>query len=515
MKTDREMTESLLKRRDEYDREKMRRTANLRLIPKIGVPVCAALAVVTVISFGGGLFTERDNGKDINLAVSASGTPLLTEAGDDQNRKKDIDIYSAVGYTASELLSLDEENIYGITVQKDAEIPRKIVFDNVIYNSMDYYIASVDENENSGVLFYPAGTVTFETRRTDSEEPCFLSCTAFDMENAEEMTAIVINGQINLYNKERSGRFNIDGVIYDAQVFMEDFGRYRASDRLVGANGFSEAYYAEERSTGEVLRDTFTVFNSGDGYICFGSTRQPDAENTLSTDGYEKVLDISDYILKYFLNVSYDNFYGLCGNKETDGEISEIVYQGRSFLKCEYESDSDIMLHQLRNVYINKNNYTLFEVDGRGDILAIINGSKFEFFTLKESDVWYNYNVSVEPIEMDQLKTIVADLQEGLFDQEKLESENCIHFYDDGYNTQFCYNGENGENYVFIIGYDDPNSNTAQRLTVVDTDSGSRIYMSLDSDKINDYFIWDGDRLIIEFNRWKMAISDIVDSLQE
>ena len=119
MKTNEEMTESLLQRRDNYIKEKAKRSMRLRLIPKIGVPLCAMAAVVTVLSFNRDIFKANSpGGVDINLISGGASLPGIsedyyTQEDTDSSLRKEAEIIpeSSSGFSAKELLGFTPEEL--------------------------------------------------------------------------------------------------------------------------------------------------------------------------------------------------------------------------------------------------------------------------------------------------------------------------------------------------------------------------------------------------------------------
>ncbi len=508
MKTDREMTESLLKRRDEYNSAKLRRGANLRLIPKIGVPVCAAVGLITVLSLNKNLFTGGSaNGKDINLVSSAPQSALLTDKNyPDQLTEKTTSISENRGYSAEELLSEEIKTEHEIIVQDDVGIPEKIILDKVIYSYIDLYTFSVRENEGKDMfdnaIFYPAGSVTFEMPGEEKDYTRFISCTAFDMISSEDFAAIVINGSIQIYIKERSARFETEDTIFEVEAPLTEFSQYKISDQIFYEDDECTVLNAEEKSSGDVLKDIWVVFDKdmgfSQGYLCFSS--YPRQNYGLATDSFGKVMDKSDNVLKHFLKNGSDNYYNIVGTLWTNNGKAEktesLNYLGKTYEKVSSENYDNATLRQLRNININGNTYTLFEVNGRSDTTAIIEYGELSFFH-------HTYEIqlsnTIEPISAKELWALKEDLKNNYINLDSISPESINAYYDGGYNAQFYYKGDEEEQYAVVIAVDGPNG--ADRLTIADMNSEKRVDIFIGTDNIDDYIYFDGDKVKIDFDK--------------
>lgn len=505
MKTDREMTESLLKRRDEYNSAKLRKGAYLRLIPKIGVPICAAVAIVTVLSLNKNLFTGgSESGKDINLISSAPQSALLN---DNKLDEKKTDTNANRGYSAGELTSEDIKNSREITVQEGVGIPEKIILDKVIYSYIDLYTFSVREDENNTMyddaIFYPEGSVMFEVPNEKGDYSSFISCTAFDIIGAKDFAAIVINGSIQIYAKERSAKFEAEGVTYEAETPWTAFSKYEVSDKIVYGNDEYMIYNAVEKSTGDVQKDVWIVYYNNDyshqGYLCFSAYSQ---QKELSIDNYGKVMDKSDTILRYFNKNGSDNYYNILGSLwSTYGQIQKaesLSYLGRTYERVSSEGYDNATIRQLRNIDINGNTYTLFEVNGRSDTVAIIENGELSYFCHTYE---IQFSESIEPISAEELWNITNELKQNYFSMDSITTDGRVHvYYDSGYNAQFYYKGDDDkEQYAIIVAVDGPNG--ADRLTVADMNSDKRVDIYIGTDNIDDYIYFDGDKVKIDFDK--------------
>ncbi|MCM1298112.1 MAG: hypothetical protein NC203_02280 [Firmicutes bacterium] len=492
MKTDREMTASLLQRREEYIREKAKRNAHCRMISHIAAPVCAAAAVVTVLSISGNIFTPASQGKNISLVEGSGALPVLSDPPQDGNGAKwyKSEIEAANNYysqelSARELLSIPPEELggYGISTVSNISVPEAIVCENVICKYTDAYVSLEDlADGDTDIMFVPSGTAAI-CAGTDSDlDKIEISyVTTFNIGSSEWLSAILINGRLEIYEKERSAGIEINGTVYQATAMISDdvyFVRRDITDQ-------NDEYTAFELSTAGKREYLIARSDSSElsGWLCFESYPAPE-EEYLSTDYYGCVMDTGERIREYVYKIDSGeldyNYYNIYGTTEyVEALIDVFSYNGAQYQLTDTGYTSDYNpeeLYQWGTLTVASNRYTVFMVNRSTDRLALIQKGTLTYFDKVYANV--EYSVSIKSLSRDELTQIVMSVFRGETADLVYSEYEKYGYYNGIYNIQFYYQSDDGEDFALVISaYDDEfeeisdvklvNMNTKEDLDVV------------------------------------------------
>lgn len=357
MKTDYEMTKSLIKRRDEYMAVK-RKKAALRLIPKTLVPLfCMAAVIISVMTLNGVFAPPK---VDVSLVsgnsnISAlenltSQSPFVTTAEADGNVN---DIESALASVNAALASMEE----GLTDESSDsakwEDSSKWVYAadilEAVKNDLDSVITEADycwhfetlETKNpdclieSGIIYYLVDPEAedyadlgfdMETARIcceplpaavlyevvdDNEKDTtskYVFGSLYKIAGMEGYVTLIYDGQFWLYRAEKWATFIVNDRNYYTHLALSCSERYVPSNVVADINDEYTVYYAFDDVTGQVCVEdekseaVYVVIsvNSGrkDAWVCRSYPAAPE-EYRLNRDKLGKIEDTAKNITRY------------------------------------------------------------------------------------------------------------------------------------------------------------------------------------------------------------------------
>lgn len=482
MKTDREMTESLLRRRDQYMMKKAKRGLILRQIPKVALPLCAAAALVTVLSMNiSRLASPGTESVDITLV---SGNATLPDSTGNQTAKKNSDellyridsvmespYYDITCLKASELFLLngDELKHAGISFADNVDIPREIVCGNVIYEYTDSYVSS--EYLNGDITLTPFGEAAILCKMEQGEFD-IQNVTVFYIDNLDDYAAIFINGQIEVYRADRSAQVSVVGSsekedyeYYQEILKMED----EIEDLKSNISGSYDNYLYWSIDTGN---NYFIISDASDSenLLCrrFELTTLGGFSDDLSleTDQYGNVTDDNEKILKYIKTIELNdwdyNIFNL--NKMPDEMIVDTFeFRNNTFTFAGYlNTDSTQRLTQWGEYYNGGGHFTVFKTEQSNSFAVIMNDRIAIYCT--EGGI--AYDTSITPLNIDQMNEVIYSFRNGYDWNSDIENDR-HYFYDGIFRVQFYYRGDSGIDYALLITSDDPSYSRVLSIELV------------------------------------------------
>lgn len=496
MKTDKEMTESLLRKRDQYMREKARKGMILRQIPKVGIPLCAAIAMVTVLSTNTEFFKPASESVDINLV---DGSVTLSASSDNQivsSNSTDLfyridsimepSSYYITCLKASELFSLnaDELKQAGISAADNVDIPREIACGNVIYEYTDSYISN--EHLNGDLTLTPFGEVAILCKMEHGSVE-IQNVTAFYADNLDGYAAIFINGQIEVYQADRTAQVSVigsskkEGYEYYQEILrMEDDIEDLKSNIVDSYNDYN--YW----STNTEYSDNYVIISDPSGTenrLCrrFELTTLGGFSDDLSleTDQYGNVTDNNEKILKYIktieLNDQNYNIFNL--NKMSDNmvvdtfEFRNNVYTFAGYLNA----DSTQRLTQWGECYYDKGHFTVFKME-QSNSFAVIMKDRIAVYCTEGGIA---YDTSITPLNIDQMNEVIYSFRNGYDSNADIENDR-HYFYDGIFRVQFYYRDDNGIDYALMITSDEPSYSRVLSIELINLNTNEIIDITND-----------------------------------
>lgn len=480
MKTNEEMTESLLQRRDNYIKEKAKRSMRLRLIPKIGVPLCAMAAVVTVLSFNRDIFKANSpGGVDINLISGGASLPGIsedyyTQEDTDSSLRKEAEIIpeSSSGFSAKELLGFTPEELEaaGIYSGEDIQVPEKIVCKNIIYTLTDYEITSEGlTGYRIDIMFIPFGSAAIYSTNTQGEgETKSSRVTVFNIGSNQWSAAILINGQIYIYEKEKSAKFYIGDVVYKASEFIPD-------RKIFGSFALYSSYEDYDVYSGYLLgKSQWIIYDKIEDktWLCADAYSRDAEQLQINTDYCGSIIDLGEIVMDYVNALDRaeltENYYDVSYTGKFDEYWCEsFKYNGSEYGFAGYSDGSD-ELYQWVDLSIGGRRFTLFKVNRSTDTLAIIQQGSITYFNRISPAVYYS--TDIEPLSLEELETAVKIYTTDPISAEDIKYDRYC-YYDGSFNIQFYYKNDNGAEFAFIVSTVDesPDNITALKLMNINT----------------------------------------------
>lgn len=370
MKSDREMTESLIKRRDEYIAHKTAQkklSSALGLIPKIAVPVFGIFAVVACVLFFNGVFdrekvdvdlvgagssnlqgveyytaetsvAEKENiitdiTEDKPTDNSVSPAQTWAQGGDssidsnnnriDENEVKAADILDAV---QNDLSFFQKE---GETVEISVlsiGCPAYVVCDGTIYcfvypEGTDYLSLGFDP-ENAVLLDTLPPAIVYESAvESDGESNSTqIFGSLYEVKGMEGYAVAVFDKRLWLYKAEKAAQFTINDKVYFTNLAMADSLRYNCSEVVVDKNDEYTVYYAVDNlNKGQIcdaeyepiyiiMNNDYFTSESKEAWICYGASPATPEKYRLKINIKGKIEDTAENLVSYYRNYSNNVF---------------------------------------------------------------------------------------------------------------------------------------------------------------------------------------------------------------
>lgn len=370
MKSDREMTESLIKRRDEYIAHKMAQrkiSSALGLIPKIAVPVFGIFAVVACVLFFNGVFDREKvdvdlvgagssnlhGAEDYTAETSAaekeniitditedkptdnSAAPAQTwvQGGNssiesnndriDENEVKAADILDAV---QNDLSFVQKENGEVQINILSIGCPAYIVCDGTIYSLVDpkgtNYLSFGFDPENAVLLDTLPQAIVYESAvESDGESnSADIYGSLYEVKGMEGYAVAVFDKRLWLYKAEKAAQFTIGDKVYFTHLAMADSLRYNCSQVVVNENDEYTVYYATDNlNKGQicdeeyepvyiVMNNDYFTSKKAEAWICYGSSPATPEKYRLKINIKGKIEDTAGNLVSYYRNYSNNVF---------------------------------------------------------------------------------------------------------------------------------------------------------------------------------------------------------------
>lgn len=446
MKSDYEMTESLLKRRDEYLKTGKKRTV-LGLIPKTVIPLFCIFAVILCILALNGVF-ERDK---INIDLVGANSNIFdsenvfignsTSEGDTETDPENKEssyssaLDSALDWEISQIqaeLSRDEwipvsdvlnavrEGSEGIDTNKGLwmiepltlTVPKRFVYGGAIFalvdpDATDY--SSLGFDPDKSYISDTLSKVTLcETLVEESGKAVIRAVTGkfYNVIGLNGYITALYEGKFLLYRAEKPAQFTIGDNVYFAELSVYDSVEYGISNVVAVENDEYIAFYAADKLNGGQICDygydgntTVPVYvvrskiqtadENREAWICYKYPAAPE-EYRLNINVYGKVEDTAQKITDYFRAYNRGDFiynpYSLISASSNEGgSVSDDnhVYENASASAGENSENTNYETF----IYNNKK-YFLIE-DYRIDSDAILLQSDYGLKILAGSDEKY------------------------------------------------------------------------------------------------------------------------------
>lgn len=303
MKSDREMIESLLKRRDEYmaqnrsfkrvknkirnkARDKVRDNVSspVRLIPKTALTSLAVIAVIVCVLAFNGVFDRKKVNIDLNIGAGSSNmanTAIPAASAAEENTETDKKDVWDTAFSGETLLPSETRNpsISENETAKDNEIRVSDIMDSVlnnmyfvengsevieihplpvesseyiVYNGMIYGFVD-PEHEDYSSLGFDENTVVIadSLHRAVIYEggvkdltPDEIFGSVYEVKGAENYVTVIYEKNIWLYRAEKPACLTIGDNIYRIYLPLEDSEWFSSSNILIESGAEYSAYYA-------------------------------------------------------------------------------------------------------------------------------------------------------------------------------------------------------------------------------------------------------------------------------
>lgn len=410
MKSDYEMTKSLIKRRDEYMAGKKKR-ASIGLIPKTVIPLfCIFAVIVCVLAFNGVFDRNIINidlvGENSNI-FNSENFPISSAASEDNteidSEKKESSYNSAIDWEISQFdsaLSRDElipvsdvlnavqDGLEGIETNKGLwkiepltlTVPKRFVYGGAIYalvdpDATDY--SSLGFDPDKSYISDTLSKVTLcETLVEESGKAEIRSVTGkfYNVIGLNGYITALYEGKFLLYRAEKPAQFTIGDNVYFAELSVYDSAKYGISKVVAVENDEYIAFYAADKlNDGQICCDcndntevpVYVVRSkaqaadeNGEAWICYKYPAAPE-EYRLNINIYGKVEDNVQRITDYFRGFNRGDFiydpYSLISvpvsdeyeNIADDSDYEQLVYNNRRYdLITDYRIASETVLVQ-------------------------------------------------------------------------------------------------------------------------------------------------------------------------
>lgn len=438
MKSDLEMIESLLKRRDEYLKTGKKRTV-LGLIPKTVIPLFCIFAVILCVLAFNGVFDRNKINIDLvgassnkfnseNFPISGSSSEDSTEI---DSEKKENSYNSAIDWEislfeselnrdewipVSDVLNAVQEGLEGIETNKGLwqiepltpKPPQKVVCGGAIYA-----LADPDREDYSSLGFDPdksyisdtLSKVTLcETLVEDSGKAEIRSVTGkfYNVIGLNGYITALYEGKFLLYRAEKPAQFTIGDNVYFAELSVYDSAKYGISKVVAVENDEYIAFYAADKlNDGQICCDcndntevpVYVVRSkaqaadeNGEAWICYKYPAAPE-EYRLNINIYGKVEDTAQKITDYFRAYNRGDFiynpYSLVFAASNEGATGDSSYDNANGSDGDNSENTGFDVFTLYN-----KKYSLIK-DYRADPNAVLVQSDYIVRTLTEIEIRY------------------------------------------------------------------------------------------------------------------------------
>lgn len=403
MKTDYEMTKSLIKRRDEYMAVK-RKKAALRLIPKTLVPLfCMAAVIISVMTLNGVFAPPK---VDVSLVPGNSNISAFENLTSQSPSVTAADVDDKVSDMESALASMEADLANESSDSAKWEDSSKWVYAadilEAVKNGLDNVITEADycwhfqalETKNpdclieSGIIYYlidpetedyanlgfdvktariyceplPA-TVLYEIVDSDEKDTTskYIFGSLYRIVGMEGYVTLIYDGQFRLYRAEKWATFIVNERNYYTHIALSGSERYVPSDLVADYNDEYTIFYAFDDVTGQVCvedEESEAVYvavsvNSGrkEAWVCRSYPAAPE-EYRLNRDKLGKIEDTAKNITRYceavekgIFDFNYYFIYILSGEYYLpDSELQRLVYNDNLYLPVIYRETADTVL---------------------------------------------------------------------------------------------------------------------------------------------------------------------------
>ena len=403
MKTDYEMTKSLIERRDEYLAAKGKRAA-LRLIPRTLIPlICVAAVIISVMTLNGVFAPPK---VDVSLVppgnsnISAlenltSQSPFATTAEVDDKISEVEDALSSMEasltngiddsatwdessdwvFAAEILLAVKEgngeveqgSNCWHFEVS-DAARPLKIVESGIIYSLIRpdegaYEDLGFDVSDAKIYCDPLPAAVLYEIVNDNEEaaESKYVFGSLYKIVGMEGYLALISNEGFLLYEPEKWATFIVNDTNYYTHLAMYNSERYVSSNLVADQNDEYIIYYAFDVVTGQVCVEgekaeaVYIAFpvsgESKDTWICRSYPAAPE-EYRLNRNKIGQIEDTAENITRYCkaaesgkFEFNYYFIYILSGEYYLpDSDLQRLVYKDNVYLPVWYNETADTVL---------------------------------------------------------------------------------------------------------------------------------------------------------------------------
>lgn len=447
MKTDYEMTKSLIRRRDEYMAAKGQKAA-LRLIPKTLVPlVCVAAVIISVMTLNGVFSPPKvdvsllpGNSNISALENLASQSPFVTTVNEADDKVSDAgsalaSLEAALTDESSDFAKWEESSdwVYAAeilnavkngneVIESDADSwhfeisnipsPQKIVESGIIY-SLIHPIEAYEElgfdAETARIYCEPLpATVLYEVINDNEEatESKYVFGSLYKIVGMEGYLTLISEEGFLLYEAEKWATFIVNDTNYYTHLALSGSERYVPSSMVADYDEEYTVYYAFDTVTGQVCvegDETEAVYiavsvNDGgnDAWVCRSYPAAPE-EYRLNRNKIGQIEDTAENIANYCraaemgkFDFNYYFIYILSGEYySSDYDLSELRYKGNTYLPVRYNETADTVLLE-ENAFISKWGddgdtvpCTLFRVKEDRSIVAIFYGGELHYFGLE------------------------------------------------------------------------------------------------------------------------------------
>ncbi|MDE7281388.1 MAG: hypothetical protein K2N36_06580 [Ruminiclostridium sp.] len=403
MKTDYEMTKSLIRRRDEYMAAK-RKKAALKLIPRTLVPlVCMAAVIISVMTLNGVFAPPKvdvslvpGNSNISALENLASQSPFATTAGEDDGKVSYIDsvlasLEAALTDESSDPAKWEESSdwVYAAeimnaikngdeVIESDADRwhfelsnipgPQKIVESGIVYSLILPVEGAYEDlgfdTETARIYCDPLPAAVLYEVVNDSEEASeskYVFGSFYKIAGMEGYLALINKEGFLLYQAEKWATFIVNDTNYYTHLALSGSERYVPSDMVADYDEEYTVYYAFDTVTGQICAEgyeTEAVYivisvdgGEEDAWVCRSYPAAPEEyrlkrnrlgfieDTAKNITRYCEAAEMGKFDFNYYFIYILSNEYRL-----PDSELEELRYKDNLYLPVRYNETADTVL---------------------------------------------------------------------------------------------------------------------------------------------------------------------------
>ncbi len=403
MKTDYEMTKSLIKRRDEYLAGKRKRAA-LKLIPKTLVPLfCMAVVIVSVMAFNGVFAPPKvdvslvpgNSNLSVFESLTAQNSSLTTADTNDMihqieealssmeanipDESSDSSIWENTSewVYAADILDAVKNGLDSVITETDycwhfealeTKNPDCLIESGIIYSLVDPetedYADLGFDVETARIYCEPLPSAVLYEIVEDGEKDStskYVFGSLYKIVGMEGYVTLLYDGQFWLYRAEKWATFIVNDRNYYTHVALSCSERYVPSNLVADYNDEYTIFFAFDTVTGQVCvedEESEAVYiavsvrvGQKDAWVCRSYPAAPE-EYRLNRNKLGMIEDTAKNITRYceaaekgLFEFNYYFIYTLSSNYYLpDSDLQRLMYKDNLYLPVRYNETADTVL---------------------------------------------------------------------------------------------------------------------------------------------------------------------------